>query len=141
MSNTGRTTAETTAVHTAITEVLARHPSIVIAVLFGSLAANRAHRESDLDLAIDSVAEITPEARIQLIEELAVALGRPVDLVDLARTHNPLLQQVLVHGRLLICHDRTRYAELIRRMAYEEADVMPYYRRILAERREAWIGR
>jgi len=141
MSNTGRTTGETTAIHTAITEILARYPSIVIAILFGSLAAGRAHRESDLDLAIESDAPITPELRIQLIDDLAVALGRPVDLIDLANTHNPLLQQILVHGRLLICHDRTGYAELIRRVAYEEADVMPYYRRILAERREAWIGR
>lgn len=141
MSNTGRTSDETTAVHSAITEVLARYPSIVIAILFGSLAAGHAHRESDLDLAIESVAPITPETRIQLIDDLAVALGRPVDLIDLANTHNPLLQQILVHGQRLICHDRTRYAELIRRMVYEEADVMPYYRRILAERREAWIGR
>lgn len=141
MSATGRTTDDTTAVQSAITTVLARHPSIVIAVLFGSLAAGRAHRESDVDLAIDSVEPIASETHIQLIDELAVALGRPVDLIDLARTHNPLLQQVLVHGHLLICNDRTRYAELIRRMAYEEADVMPYYRRILAERRAAWIGR
>ncbi len=141
MSATGRTTDDTTAVQSVITKVLARHPSIVIAVLFGSLAADRAHRESDVDLAIDSVVPITPETRIQLIDELAVAIGRPVDLIDLDRTHNPLLQQVLVHGRLLRCHDRSRYAELIRRMAYEEADIMPYYRRILAERRQAWIGR
>jgi predicted nucleotidyltransferase len=141
MSNTGRTADETTAVQSAITEVLARHPSIVIAVLFGSLAADRAHRESDLDLAIASTAPIPPEIRIQLIDELAVAIGRPVDLIDLDRAHNPLLQQVLTHGRLLLCHDQTRYAELIRRMVYEEADVMPYYRRILAERRQAWIGR
>lgn len=141
MSLDGRTTNEPADVHSAITKVLARHPAIVIAILFGSLAAGRAHRESDLDLAIESDAPLTPELRIQVIDELAVALGRPVDLIDLSRTHNPLLQQILIHGQRVICHDRTRYAELIRRMAYEEADVMPYYRRILAERREAWIGR
>mgnify|MGYP003350220389 FL=1 len=141
MSLANRTTDETANVHSVITEVLARYPSIVIAILFGSLAAGRAHRESDLDLAIESDAPLTPELRIQLIDELAVALGRPVDLIDLSRTHNPLLQQILIHGQRVICHDRTRYAELIRRVAYEEADVMPYYRRILAERREAWIGR
>ncbi len=141
MSNAGRTANDTTAIQSAITEVLARHTSIVIAVLFGSLAADRAHQESDVDLAIASTAPIPPEGRILLIDELAVAIGRPVDLIDLDRTHNPLLQQVLAHGRLLLCHDRSRYAELIRRMVYEEADVMPYYRRILAERRQAWIGR
>lgn len=141
MSLDGHTTNEPADVHSAITKVLASHPSIVIAILFGSLAAGRAHRESDLDLAIESDAPLTPELRIQVIDELAVALGRPVDLIDLSRTHNPLLQQILIHGQRVICHDRTRYAELIRRVAYEEADVMPYYRRILAERREAWIGR
>ena len=95
---------------------------------------------SDLDLAVASTAPLDPQIRIQLIEELAVGLGRPVDLIDLAQTHGPLLQQILTKGRLLLCTDRTRYADLLVRVVYEEADVMPYYRRILAERRQAWTG-
>jgi predicted nucleotidyltransferase len=124
----------------AIGQVLARHPSIIIAILFGSLAAGRSHNDSDLDLAVASTTPLSPHTRLQLIEELAVGLGRPVDLIDLAQTHGPLLQQILTKGRLLICTDRTRYADLLLRVVYEEADVMPYYRRILAERRQSWIG-
>ena len=124
----------------AIGQVLARHPSIVVAILFGSLATDRSRNDSDLDLAVTSTTPLDPQIRIQLIEELAVALGRPVDLIDLAQTHGPLLQQILAKGRLLLCTDRTRYADLLLRVVYEEADVMPYYRRILAERRRAWIG-
>lgn len=127
-------------VQAAIEQVLAHRPSIVVAILFGSLAAERARVDSDLDLAIASTTPLNSQTRIQLIEELAVALGRPVDLIDLAITHSPLLQQILTQGRLIICKDRTQYAELLRRMVYEDADVMPYYRRILAERRQAWIG-
>jgi predicted nucleotidyltransferase len=127
-------------VHAAIGQVLARHPSIVIAILFGSLAAGGNRSDSDLDLAVASTAPLGPQTRLQLIEELAVALGRPVDLIDLAKTHGPLLQQILTKGCRLVCTDRTRYANLLLRMVYEEADVMPYYRRILAERRQAWIG-
>jgi uncharacterized protein len=127
-------------VQAAIGQVLARHPSIVIAILFGSLAAGRGRNDSDLDLAVASTTPLSSQTRIQLIEELAVGLGRPVDLIDLAQTHGPLLHQILTKGRLLICSNRTRYADLLLRVVYEEADVMPYYRRILADRRKAWIG-
>lgn len=127
-------------VQAAIRRVLARHPSIVLAILFGSLATGHSRNDSDLDLAVASTTPLDPQIRIQLIEELAVELGRPVDLIDLAQTHGPLLQQILTKGRLLLCTDRTRYADLLLRVVYEEADVMPYYRRILAERRQAWIG-
>ena len=135
-----RTSEGSPTLQAAIGQVLARHPSIVVAILFGSLAAGRGRFDSDLDLAIAATSPVSPETRIQLIEELAIGLGRPVDLIDLAQTHGPLLQQILTKGHLLICTDRTRYADLLLRVVYEEADVMPYYRRILAERRQAWIG-
>ena len=141
MSSTHHISVEEHAtVHAAIERVLARHPSIVIAILFGSLAAGRSRNDSDLDLAAASTSPLNSQTRLQLIEELAVGLGRPVDLIDLAQAHGPLLQQIVTKGRLLICTDRTRYADLLLRVVYEEADVMPYYRRILAERRQAWIG-
>ena len=141
MSEAHHITSEGTAtVQAAIEQVLARHPSIVVAILFGSPATDRSRNDSDLDLAVASATPLDPQIRIQLIEELAAALGRPVDLIDLTQNHGPLLQQILTKGRLIICTDRTRYADLLLRVVYEEADVMPYYRRILAERRQAWIG-
>ena len=101
-------------------DILSRHPSVEMAFLFGSLAAGQGRMGSDLDLA--------------------VAIGLPVDLIDLAQAHGPLLQQIVTRGRMVLCKNRTLYAELLRRVAYDEADVMPYYRRILSERRQAWIG-
>jgi predicted nucleotidyltransferase len=121
-------------------EVLARYPEVTLAILFGSLAAGRAHPNSDLDLAVLATTPLSAQARINMIGDLALAFGRPVDLIDLSRTHCPLLQQILTRGRLILCKDRSEYAEVIRRMVYEEADVMPYYRRILAARRKTWIG-
>lgn len=131
---------ENATVQAAIGQILARHPSIVVAILFGSLSTGQSSVDSDLDLAVASTTPLDTQTRLQLIEELAVGMGRPVDLIDLAQTHGPLLQQILTKGRLIICTDRTRYADLLLRVVYEEADVMPYYRRILAERRQAWIG-
>ena len=121
-------------------ELLADHPSVTMAFLFGSLAAGHGRMESDLDLAVSTTNPLTPQTKIELIEDLAVAIGRPVDLIDLAQAHGPLLQQIVTRGRMVLCKNRTLYAELLRRVAYDEADVMPYYRRILSERRQAWIG-
>jgi len=126
-------------VRAAIVSVLQRHPSVTMAILFGSLAAGRGRLDSDLDLAVSTTAPLTVVARVELIDELAAAVGRPIDLIDLTQAHGPLLQQVLTTGRLMLCRNRTEYAELMRRQAYEEADLMPYYRRILATRRQAWI--
>jgi predicted nucleotidyltransferase len=122
-----------------IKNVMSRHPSVVLAILFGSMANNRVRNDSDLDLAVATSIPLTAQTHIVIIEDLALAFGRPVDLIDLDRTHNPLLQQILVKGRRVLCHDRRRYAELLLRMVYEEADFMPYYRRILSDRRQAWI--
>ena len=129
-----------TDIQRTIEPVLARHSSVVIAIVFGSLASARARFDSDLDLAVAATTPLTPQSRVDMIEDLALAFGRPVDLIDLYQLHGPLLHQILTQGRLILCKDRTRYAELLRRMVYDEADFMPYYRRILAERRKAWIG-
>lgn len=121
-------------------EVFAGHPAVTLAILFGSLAEGAARFESDLDLAVAGTAPLDRQARIHLVEDLASTFGRPVDLIDLNCLHGPLLHRVLTKGQLILCKDRTQYAELIQRMLAEEADVMPYYRRILAARRNAWIG-
>jgi predicted nucleotidyltransferase len=123
-----------------IKHVMARHPSVVLAIPFGSMATDQARNDSDLDIAVATSTPLTTQTHIAIIEDLALTVGRPVDLIDLDRTHNPLLQQILTKGRRVLCHDRTRYAELLLRMVYEEADLMPYYRRILSDRRQAWIG-
>jgi predicted nucleotidyltransferase len=132
--------AERTDLRPAIERLLARHPDIAIAILFGSMATGHARFDSDLDLAVSATTPLTSQARLDLIEDLALAFGRPVDLIDLDQLHGPLLHQILTRGRLVLGKDRTRYAELLLRMVYDEADFMPYYRRILADRRKAWIG-
>ena len=121
-------------------QILPRHASVAIAILFGSTATGHARPDSDLDMAVATRTPLTAEARIALIEDLALTFGRPVDLIDLDQVHSPLLQQILTQGHMILCNDRARYAELLLRMLYEEADVMPYYRRILSDRRHAWIG-
>ncbi len=122
-----------------IKQVLDRHPMIRLAVLFGSLAKGEAGRDSDLDLAVDGGRPLDPHEKLHLIAELAEAVGRPVDLVDLVSVGEPLLGQILSGGKRLLGDD-TRYACLVTKHLLNQADFMPYRNRILQERRQAWIG-
>ena len=78
--------------------------------------------------------------KIALIEKLAQASGLPIDLIDLKNVGVPLQGQILKHGIRLLGSD-TDYAALLSRHLLDAADFLPYRNRILAERRQAWIGR
>ncbi|NWG87497.1 MAG: nucleotidyltransferase domain-containing protein [Hydrogenophilaceae bacterium] len=120
-------------------QVLARHSFLRLAYLFGSLASGSAREDSDLDLAVGAARPLCAEEKAALIAELAERFGRPVDLVDLAKVGEPLLGQILVHGRRILGDD-TLHGDMICRHLFEQADFLPYRDRLLAERRQAWIG-
>lgn len=121
-----------------ISAVLQRHKAVRIGLLFGSVHRGCASPDSDLDVAVAGQQPLQPEEKWRLIEDLAALCGRPVDLVDLRQAGGSILREALVKGRVIYCHDRILYAELIKRMLFHEADFEPYRRRILAERRRAW---
>ena len=127
-------------IDTQIAEALKGFPQLRLVVLFGSVAAGTATAESDLDVAVAADHPLTVEERISLINALAERFGRPVDLIDLSVASEPLLGQILRHGRRILGSD-TLYGELISRHVFEQADFMPYRTRLLAERRMAWIGK
>lgn len=124
----------------SIRETLNSHGGIRLALLYGSMAAGKGRRDSDVDLAVDAGSVMNVEIKMALIGKLAECTGRSIDLIDLRTVGEPLLGQILKHGKRLIGED-VAYAELIKRHVFAEADFMPYYRRILAERRNAWIGK
>lgn len=121
-----------------IRSVLQPHAELELAILFGSLARDAARPHSDVDLAVSAGSPLTAEARIALVDEIASATGRPVDLVDLTQAGEPLLGQILTTGVRLMGSDET-HARFLTRHLIEQADFLPYRDRILAERRRAWI--
>jgi predicted nucleotidyltransferase len=123
----------------AASAVLVRQPDIRLAILFGSAASGALRRESDIDVAVLAASKLIPDRKAELIGELAAATGRPVDLIDLRSAGEPLLGQILAHGRRLFGSDAD-YAELLRRHLFDVEDFLPYVERMLAERRRAWIG-
>ncbi len=112
---------------------------ILLAILFGSLAQGRERADSDLDIAVAADRPLTATRRLELIQALAAATGRPVDLVDVAGVGEPLLGEILRHGKRLRGNDEI-YARLLTRHLFDAADFLPLRDRILNERRKAWIA-
>lgn len=120
--------------------VFAAHPQIQIVFVFGSVAQGVATSNSDIDVAVAADGPLSSGVKQQLIDQIAVAVHRPVDLVDLQTAGEPIRTQVLTKGRLVLCGNRKLYAELIKRMIFDHADFLPYRTRILAERRKTWTN-
>ncbi len=121
-------------------EVLQRFPALDLALVFGSVAKGQQHEASDLDIAVGASRPLTVPEKMGIISALADSTGRPVDLVDLKTVTEPLLGQIVRHGRRLLGGDKA-YGQLISKHLFEQADFMPYQNRILLERRAAWIGK
>ena len=128
------------AIDSLVRDALARCSNVSLAIIFGSVAAGRPRADSDLDIAVGADKPISVPERIAIIQTLAEVTGRPIDLIDLAAVTEPLLGQILKHGRRVLGSD-TSYGKLISRHLIDQADFMPLIDRMLAERRMAWIGK
>lgn len=121
-------------------DVFSNFQKIELVIVFGSVASGSQHAESDLDIAVAARHALSVDERIALINALAECTGRPIDLIDLKCVPEPLLGQIVQHGKRILGSDKL-YGQLISRHLFEQADFMPYRNRILAERRMAWIGK
>ena len=128
------------AIDSLVRDALARCSNVSLAIIFGSVAAGRPRADSDLDIAVGDDQPISMPERIAIIQTLAEVTGRPIDLIDLAAVTEPLLGQILKHGRRVLGSD-TSYGKLNSRHLIDQADFMPLIDRMLAERRMAWIGK
>jgi len=104
-------------------------PDVVAIYRFGSTATGQAGKESDVDIAVLPAAPLEPTFRWNLQERLAVALHRPVDLVDLLQASTVMRMQVLESAILLFERDQTA------RLRFEPAACSGYAR--LNEERRA----
>ena len=122
-----------------IQQVLQAHPEIELAIVFGSMAKGQARTDSDVDLAVQARSLLDVSQKMALIADVALATGRTVDLVDLRTVGEPLLGQILTHGQRL-CGSTETFAAVLSRHLLDAEDFLPYARRLLAERRQAWTG-
>jgi predicted nucleotidyltransferase len=120
--------------------VLRRYPDVRLCIVFGSAASGKTSAESDLDVAVAADQPLTADRRLELTEAFSAAANREVDLVDLMAVSGPILRQALSKGAVVTNRDKGLYARLISRMLFNQADMMPYYDRILRERRARFLN-
>ena len=130
---------DTSPIHKQVLSALGTVPSVCQAILFGSCASGRERPDSDVDIAVDLGHPLSIQEKIALISAVTTETGRAADVIDLQTVGEPLLGQILANGTRLL-GTNTRYAELIKRHLFNEADFMPYQRRILEQRRKKWIA-
>lgn len=112
-----------------IRSTLRGFPEVEFAILFGSLAEGRANAESDVDLGVASTNPAWNSSRkMALQEQLVLATGRPVDLIDLCVTQGPVLHECHSKGRILIGANSAAHDQAILRMTWWEQDCAPAYR-------------
>jgi uncharacterized protein len=121
----------------ALTKLFESHSTISVALLFGSCATGTQTFDSDIDVAVLAENPISSDYKIMLVEELAAATGRAIDLIDLRAAGQPLLGQILKNAIRLKGSD-SDMASLYIRNVIEVADFMPYVIRALKERQQAW---
>lgn len=127
-----------TTIERQILGILARYSELRLAILFGSQATGQAARDSDIDIGVLAGGPLSAAFKLELMQQVGLKCGRPVDIVDLHNAGEPILGQVLKGKRLL--GDNATYAQLLTRHLLDTADFLPLQRRMLAERRAAWIN-
>ena len=123
-----------------IRKALNRHPEIKLCIVFGSTAAGKASSDSDLDIAVAAGQPLSSEKYLQLVEDLSSETNREIDLVDLMIAKGIIASQALSTGVIMQNIDKGLYAQLISRMLFNQADMMPYYDRTVMERRRRFIN-
>jgi predicted nucleotidyltransferase len=123
-----------------IRSVLQRHQDIKLCIVFGSIAAGKASSKSDLDIAVAGEQPLDGDKFLELTAEFSAATNREIDLLDLMTATGLILKQALSTGQIVQNHNKSLYAKLISQMLFNEADMMPYYHRILRERRKRFLN-
>lgn len=93
---------------------LESEPAVLLCVIFGSVAKERATANSDVDVAIAGKDAFSSDYLADLNIRLSDRLGRDVDIIDLRTQSGVILQEGLCSGKILINKAPDIYAYLMR---------------------------
>lgn len=110
--------------------------AVVSAYLFGSHGAGRAHRESDIDVAVlldrsrHSTREERFEARVRLGSDFIDVLdANEVDVVVLNDAPPLLGRRIVIEGRRVFCAEPEADLRYVRDVQLRAADLRPFLER------------
>ncbi|HMB31365.1 MAG TPA: nucleotidyltransferase domain-containing protein [Desulfohalobiaceae bacterium] len=114
-----------------ISQMLEEMPEILLAIVYGSAARERLTDKSDIDIAVAGNTAINYERMTEIANILSERAGKEVDLVDLRQVSGPILLEILDKGRVILKKSIPVYAEILRKLWYNQADMMPYTNMIM----------
>ena len=128
-------TAETLTILAGLTD----HRDLDLAIVFGSFARGLANKYSDLDIAVFPRQPLGAAALQDISDHLAIASGRPIDIVDLTTTNGTLLRQILRHGKVIFAKRPGLLGILNERLLDWQADFEPAQQAILTAQRNRFL--
>ncbi len=113
---------------------LANNPDLELAMVFGSTVSGNAKPDSDIDVAVYPRHPLDHQAVQGLSDQIALATGRPVDLVDLSSSDGALLRQILRSGKILFSKRPGIIGTLTERLLAWQEDFEPALNAMFATR-------
>lgn len=115
-------------------DFLADDPNLELAMVFGSVAAGDPRPDSDIDVAVYPKRKLSGHQRQKLADQIACAIGRTVDLVDLTDTDGALLRLILRKGKIVFSKQPGIHGLLSERLLGWQEDFEPQLNALLATR-------
>ena len=123
-----------------IETALSGYPEIHTIILFGSAIKDRLRADSDIDIAVAAERSLSVEQFRKLAASLNGSLSHPVDLIDLKAVSGPILKEALCTGEVIRKSSVIQFAQLIKKMLYNQSDMMPNSLIMLSRHCERFIN-
>jgi len=108
---------------------LAKKYSLHLILLFGSRANNTHRNDSDYDIAIKSNKQLGMDDYFNLIDDLEMELCEKIDLIDLKKQDDPLLNNnIAQNSTLLFEKEKGMYDDFQINAIYNYIDYFPLYK-------------
>ncbi len=102
-------------------DLLRQRAAAYLIIVFGSYAKGLARSDSDIDIAYAGEKTLSAYENFLLAQELAVLLGRDVDLLDLSQVSTVMKAQIVAFGRVIYCSDEVKRQYLFMKALREYA--------------------
>jgi predicted nucleotidyltransferase len=123
----------------AVQGVLKGFPDIYLATVFGSAVKNKLKPGSDIDIAVAGLEPLGFDRKTQLYLALSKVFQQNVDLVDLHQLDGEILKNALCTGEIVIKRSTNLLAEILKKLWYNQADMMPHRTMIMEKQIQRFI--
>lgn len=121
-------------------DFLSDDPDLLLAMVFGSTADGSHRPDSDIDVAVYPRNQLASRKRQLLVDEIAFATGRTVDLIDLTHVDGALLRQILHSGKVIFSKEPGILGTLSERLLDWQEDFEPQLNTLLETRLQRFIA-